>query len=137
MRRIILAFLLVLSACSTSYYSYTGSEVYQGHGGAARRVNGIDIWLTGEPNRPYRIIGYITDSRPGGPIAMAVRDGSLAAMAQKQGGDGILLGGEQSHFMGNYNMGTASFFTPNTAFGSGTSIAMVRREGQFYVIKYM
>ena len=74
--------------CSTNYYTYSGSGIYEGKGGASKNVNGVDIWLVGTPARKFRIIGYITDSRPGGLIPMARRDADLAAEAKKNGGDG-------------------------------------------------
>jgi hypothetical protein len=66
----------------------TGSGIYEGKGGASKNVNGVDIWLVGTPPRKFRIIGYITDSRPDGLIPMARRDADLAAEAKKNGGDG-------------------------------------------------
>ena len=136
-----LAFLPVFVAgCSTNYYSYSGSGVYQGRGGASKNVDGIDIWLVGTPPRKFQIIGYITDSRPGGPIPMAMRDSDLAAAAKKNGGDGILLKAEQSDFLGTYSTANATAFTNGnvtTAFGSGVSVPIVRREGQYFVIKYL
>jgi hypothetical protein len=74
--------------CSTNYYTYSGSGIYEGKGGASKNVNGVDIWLVGTPPQKSRIIGYITDSRPGGLIPMARRDADLAAEAKKNGGDG-------------------------------------------------
>jgi hypothetical protein len=106
---------ILFDGCSTDYYTYTGTDVYQGHGGAAKNVNGIDIWLTGTPLRKFKIIGYITDSQPSKLIPMATRDSDLAATAKKNGGDGILMQGEE--------------FAP-----SGNAI---RREGQYFVIKYL
>jgi hypothetical protein len=81
MKRTLLALVvLTLSCvgCSTNYYTYSGSGVYEGKGGAAKNINGIDIWLVGTPPRKFRIIGYITDSRPGRGIAMAMRDSDIA-----------------------------------------------------------
>jgi hypothetical protein len=72
--------------CSTNYYNYSGSGIYEGKGGASKNINGIDIWLVGTPPRKFRIIGYITDSRPGGVIPMARRDADLAAAAKRNGG---------------------------------------------------
>ena len=57
-----LVFLTVLCAgCSTTnYYTYSGSGIYQGRGGASKNVDGVDIWLDGTPARKFKIIGYIT-----------------------------------------------------------------------------
>lgn len=94
----------------------------------------------GAPLRKFKIIGYITDSRPGGLIPMAMRDSDLAAAAKKNGGDGILLKGEQADFAGTYSTANATAVTNGnvtTAFGSGVSVPIVRREGQYYVIEYL
>jgi hypothetical protein len=57
-----------------------------GQGGASKRIDGIDIWVIGAPPREFQIIGYIEDSRPGGPPSMAQRNPALAALAKQQGG---------------------------------------------------
>ena len=152
-----LAFLPILVAgCSTNYYTYSGSGIYQGRGGAAKNVDGVDIWLVGTPLRKFKIIGYVTDSRPGGPIPMAMRDSDLARTAKQNGGDGILLKAEQTDFLGTYSTGNATAVTTGhatavtngnvtnvtgggitTATGSGISVPIIRREGQYFVIKYL
>jgi hypothetical protein len=128
-----LALLPVLCAsCSTNYYNYSGSGIYHGRGGASKNVDGVDIWIDGSPPRKFKIIGYITDSRPGGPIPMAMRDSDLAAAAKRNGGDGILLKAEQSDFIGTASTANATAVTNGnvtTAFGSGVSVPIVRREG--------
>jgi hypothetical protein len=138
---IALAFLPILVAgCSTNYYTYSGSGIYEGRGGASTNVDGVDIWLVGTPPRKFKIIGYVTDSRPGGPIPMAMRDSDLAAAAKKNGGDAILLKADQADFLGTYSTANATAVTNGnvtTAFGSGLSVPIVRREGQYYVIKYL
>jgi hypothetical protein len=135
------AILVILcGGCSTNYYTYSGSGIYEGRGGASKNVNGVDIWLVGTPPRKFRIIGYIMDSRPGGPIPMARRDADLAAAAKRNGGDGLLLKAEQTDFLGTYSTGNATAITNGnvtTAVGSGVSVPMIRREGQYFVIKYV
>jgi hypothetical protein len=76
--------------CSTNYYTYSGSGIYEGKGGASKNVNGVDIWLVGTPPLKFRIIGYITDRRPGGLIPMARRDADLAAILFEKLGDRFL-----------------------------------------------
>jgi len=143
MKRPLLALAILTSLCgciSTNYYTYSGSGIYEGKGGASKNVNGVDIWLVGTPLRKFKIIGYITDSRPGGPIPMAHRDADLAAEAKKNGGDGILLKADRTDFVGAYSTGNATAITSGnvtTAFGSGVSVPIRRREGEFFVIKYV
>src|SRR5258708_1657764 len=136
-----LAFLPILVAgCSTNYYTYSGSGIYQGRGGAAKNIDGVDIWLVGTPLRKFKIIGYVTDSRPGGPIPMAMRDSDLATAAKKNGGDGILLKSDQADFLGTYSTVNATAVTNGnvtTAFGSGVSVPIVRRAGPYSVSAYL
>ena len=71
---------------------------------------------------------------------MARRDADLAAEAKKNGGDGILLKAKQTDFLGTYPTGNATAITSGnvtTAVGSGVSVPIIRREGQYFVIKYV
>lgn len=138
---LLLALLVVLCAgCSTTYYAYSGSGIYQGQGGASKRVNGIDLWVVGTPPGRFRIVGYITDSRPNGPIPMATRDGQMAAKAKENGGDALLLSADEREFMGTYSTGNAiaiSSGNVTTETGSGFSVPISSREARYYVIKYV
>jgi hypothetical protein len=141
-RRLLTLAILFFSCagCVTNYYTYSGSGIYEGRGGASKNLNGIDIWLVGTPPRKFKIIGYIMDSRPGAPIPMAMRDSDLAAAAKRNGGDAILLKAEQTDFLGTYSTGNATAVTNGnvtSAFGSGMSVPITRREGQYFVIKYV
>src|SRR5262249_45465628 len=89
---------LAFSACSTQYSTYSGSPVMIGQGGASHQVGGIDFWVYGTPNRPYQIIGYIEDSRPGGPLAMVSRFDTVAAQARAAGADGIIITSDSKEF---------------------------------------
>jgi hypothetical protein len=139
---------LFLSGCVTDYYAYQGGAPMIGQGGASKRVDGIDIWLVGAPPRKFQIIGYIEDSRPGGPIPMARRNAKLAEVAKQQGGDGVLIQSDAAQYMGSVTTGNAyTTMSGNlygngfngSAFTTGTSVSAprIRREGRFFVIKYL
>lgn len=132
---------ILLSGCAdTEFYTYSGSGVYLGTGGASRNVNGIDLWVTGTPPRQYRIIGYLTDERLGGPLAMAGRDRGMANQARKAGGDGLLLTDEQSNTMGSYTTGSAMVTGSSnlvTVTGSSMALPIIQRRAKYYVIKYI
>jgi hypothetical protein len=69
---------------------------------------------------------------------MARRDADLAAEAKKNGGDGILLKAKQTDFLGTYPTGNATAIgNVTTAVGSGVSVPIIRREGQYFVTKYV
>lgn len=148
---LVLVAAFLLGGCATKYYNYSGSETFQGTGGASETVNDIDIWIEGTPPRPFTIIGVITDNRPGGPIPMATRKGQITSLAKKNGGDAILFKFDESQFVGTYSSGSAFTSGQATAYGSpgyarayGTSTTtstgmtqnINRRSSRFYVIKY-
>jgi hypothetical protein len=153
---LLLGFALALAACSTDFYSYSGSPVLVGQGGASTNVSGIDLWIVGTPPRKYRVIGYITDSRPAGPLIMATRNGALAAKVRAAGGDGLIMSADYSQYVGTvtvanasgsaYTTGNATFWngggyfdaTTNTnAFATATSVPMYRQNSRYWVIKYL
>jgi hypothetical protein len=70
---------------------------------------------------------------------MAGRDSEMAAEAKKNGGDA--LGADERDFMGTYSTANAVAISSGndvvTATGSEISMPIVRREGRYYVIKYV
>ena len=59
---------------------------------------------------------------------------------RREMGDGLLLKAEQTDFLGTYSTGNATAITSGnitTAVGSGLSVPIIRREGQYFVIKYV
>jgi hypothetical protein len=144
----IAALTLLLSGCMTDYYPYQGGGPMIGQGGASKRIDGVDIWLFGAPPRKFQIIGYIEDSRPGGPPSMAQRNPKLAATAKEQGGDGVLIQSDAAQYMGSITTGNAFTTASGSFYGNGfagsalttgttVSAPMIRREGRFFVIKYL
>ncbi len=149
---ILLGATLALSACATDYYTYSGSPVYTGQGGASKNVNGVDFWILGTPPRKFRIIGYIEDSRKRGIIEMATRDPNIAAKAKAAGGDAVIRTGDFQQYVatvstatGNaHTTGDATFFgdtahfnANTTASGTQVSIPIFWRNSQYLVIKYL
>ena len=58
---------------------------------------------------------------------------------RREMGDGLLLKAEQTDFL-TYSTGNATAITSGnitTAVGSGVSVPIIRREGQYFVIKYV
>ena len=142
-RYLLFAALLALAGCST-YYSYSGSPVLMGTGGASKTINGIDLWVIGTPPRQYRIVGYISDTRAGGPIPMAMRDSQLAALTKARGGDALLLSSDTETVMGTMSSanawGNASTFGNVTNFNGGAfgmTAPILRRQAKYFVIKYI
>lgn len=142
----------LLSGCATSYYSYSGSPVLIGRGGASKSINGIDLWVIGSPARKYQVIGYIEDTRLGGPIPMAMRNPQIAGLVRQRGGDALLMSSDNEQFIGSFTTASASAYGSGTAYtygdtttwsgsanayGNSMTVPIIRRSARYYVIKYV
>jgi hypothetical protein len=149
---ILIATVAILTGCSTNYFDYSGSKPIIGRGGASTTLNGVDLWIEGTPPRKFQIIGVITDNRPGGPIPMAARNGQIAALVKKKGGDAALMSFDEREFAGTCTSGDSytsaqatAYGSPGfaQAYGSSTTVgsemthAIYRRSSKFYVIRYL
>jgi predicted small secreted protein len=107
---IALAAILVTSC--TTFTPYRGNGIVEGQGGTIRVVKGIDFWENGEPNRKYRILGVIDDSRREGLIFGLVlpKDGAIAKVARKHGGDAVIFSDSSRELRGiNLNSGKVKY----------------------------
>jgi hypothetical protein len=94
------------------------------------------------------MIGYIEDARPGGPIPMARRNAKLAEVAKQQGGDSVLMQSDSAQYMDSLTTGSAFTTADGNFYGNGFNgsalttgtlvfAPMIRREGRFFIIKYL
>ena len=122
---------VLLCGCSTfKFTEYHGSEVFQGKGGEARTVDGIDFWEGGDSSRKYKILGVIDESPrhrlPLGRFSRLFsgsgdRDSAIAKAARERGGDAVIFvtEGEESANAGQSGEGNH------------------RRTTKFVVVKYV
>jgi hypothetical protein len=82
---------LVVSCSSTHFMEYRGPNVVQGKGGTLRVVDGVDFWENGDPDRKYKILGLIDDTRGDGLISRMGKDSDIANRAKKHGGDAVIF----------------------------------------------
>ena len=47
----------------TTFTPWRGEQLYKGTGGAVEVFDGIEFWTTGEPERPYEIVGIISQRK--------------------------------------------------------------------------
>ena len=158
---------LVLCSCSTTTFMHTtGTGVQRGSGGAFRMVDGIEFYQEGSPNRPYQVIGVITDSRPMGPRAdtvakLAVQNGGQAVVQQSdvrefvgystsnnanysqyqnanwnRNGGGYNQRGPYGNRSGNWGNGNANSYTYGNAYGNSTTTALYNAHSRFLVIRF-
>jgi hypothetical protein len=107
---LIVAATILCGCSSTNFTEYRGPAVIEGKGGTVKVVDGIDFWENGEPDRKYKILGVIDDSRADGLIQRLGQDSSIAKTARERGGDGVILSGSSREFRGvNLNSGAANY----------------------------
>jgi hypothetical protein len=100
-----------LSACSSTTFMHTsGTGVQRGSGGAYRMVDGIEFYQEGSPNRPYQVIGVITDSRPVGPWTMGPRADTVAKLAVQNGGQAVVQQSDVREFVGYSTSNNANYY---------------------------
>ena len=83
---------ILLTSCSTTNFTeYHDQNIIEGKGGMVRVVEGIDFWEKGEPDRKYKILGVIDDSRDEGFSFQFLKDEDIALGVRKRGGDAVIL----------------------------------------------
>ncbi|MDA1278284.1 MAG: hypothetical protein O2960_30185 [Verrucomicrobia bacterium] len=112
----------------TTFSEYRGPSEFQGQGGTVRKVDDIDVWETGAPNRKYRVLGIIQQSHYDNHslvsvIAGASKDSAIVKEAKKQGGDAIIVLGSSSAITGYSTAGSihGSQTGSLSGYGSGSS----------------
>lgn len=84
-----------ITGTETSYKPWVGDDVYQGKGGAVEVVNGVEIWEHGEPNKPYKVIGLITQSKSDDSVNQLLfgkySQQQITDIVTKEGGDGVVV----------------------------------------------
>lgn len=114
--------ILLVSCASTNFTEFRGPNIVEGKGGTIRTAKGIDFWDNGEPDRKYRILGVIDDSRGEGLASALTKDGTIAKVAKQHGGDAVIFVRGANEFRGvNLQTGDVNY----------------RRMSKFVVVKYI
>jgi hypothetical protein len=113
---------LIASCSSTTFTEYRGGSEVQGRGGTLRVLDGVDFWENGDPDRKYKIVGIIDDSRGDGLISRMGKDTDIANKAKQHGGDAVIFIGSDRELRG-------------VDLSSG--IVHYRRATKVLVVKYM
>ena len=109
------------------------NDVYDGTGGTIRRVNGIDIWANGTPNRKYKIIGIIDYNAPdGAPLHIMQRDDKITERCLSNGCDALILIKANKYSTGTTYIMGETFGSP-----SFTGVKNSRLYLKFQAIKYI
>lgn len=98
-----------ISCSTTKFTTYRGAGLVQGKGGTVRTVEGVDFWENGDPDRKYKVIGVIEDSRGDGLISRWGKDSDIARKVRESGGDAIVFIGEDRKLRGVDKYGSAEY----------------------------
>ena len=86
----------ILNACSmyidTEYLPYEGKhQIAEGQGGTKKVIEGMDVWVTGEPPRSYKVLGVVNDSRVDHLLVTGAIMSDAVKEARSVGGDALIL----------------------------------------------
>ncbi|MBB3013546.1 hypothetical protein [Cupriavidus alkaliphilus] len=96
----------------------------RGQGGAREHVGGVDIWMRGEPPRPYEVLAYTTMETAEGWVGERFLLRRVAARVRDTGGDAALLGDQRSRLVALQRA------------GSHTALAESRRIVEISIVRY-
>jgi hypothetical protein len=139
---------LLLASCAlytkTQFTEYRGPSEFRGEGGTVRKVDGIDVWQTGTPDRKFKLLGLIQQSHQDNhslmsAIAGASKDSALIKQAKANGGDAIIFLRSSSAITGFTTHGYASgtYSGSSSAYGTANTRANTRTDKAVAVIKYL
>lgn len=128
---------LFLWACAnTNYQAWEGGGVIKGQGGAKEVIDGMEVWVKGQPPRKYRVIGYIEDERGAGLIPRKALYGDLVETARTKGGDAVILLSKDSEVTGvSQTQGTYNSFTQT--YNPGNTMVHKKLSTKAHVIEYV
>jgi hypothetical protein len=143
------AVLTLAAACGytqTRFSEWRSSNpYYEGNGGTVEHRNGIDIWTSGEPDRPFELLGVIdtAQSNAANYIAYFERaghDAEIINTAKENGGDAIVLLNKNSQITG-YTTRSSAYAQAygGQAYGSGRSTTQANTitTTQIAVVRYL
>jgi hypothetical protein len=132
----------LLAGCAsvnTEYKAFEGVRpaIVDGKGGAKVAVNGMEIWVDGEPPRKFKIIGFIDTTREVVGIYTQPDRDDIVEKAREAGGDAVIKLNSQSQLEAFYAAGGASagvygIYVRNTNYDSPERLV-----SKYAVIKYV
>ena len=119
-------------AAAEEFTAYEGKNaIREGEGGAKKTVNGTDFWTEGAPPYPFKILGFINDSRRKsglfGAIRMSSLESDIAALAKANGGDAVITSASESETIGTFGAGNSAA-TGTATTNNGTTTGVDKRQ---------
>ena len=118
--------LLGTAAVGQEFTQHRGVKtVYAAQGGAVKTVEGIDFWTDGAPDKPFVVIGYITDDLAAsglvGGFQQSRMPGKFAAIAKENGGDALINMQDETRVVGTVSGTYGNAHTTGNATWNGTA----------------
>ncbi len=136
-----------LTGCtSTQFSEYRGQAVFDGKGGSVHKVDGIDVWETGEPDCKYQVIGFIDQHTiQSGELIVhlltsSASESQLIKEAKNHGGDAIIFVSSSSQILGASSQVNGNFITDGsngTFQGNGSTYIHTSEQRQVAIVKYL
>lgn len=134
----------LLAGCAsvtTEYEAFEGvrSATVEGKGGAKILVDGMEIWIDGEPPRKFKIIGFIDETREASWMYTykAPDRNDIVKKAREAMGDAVIKLNSQSQLENFYAAGGASASVFNVNFRNTYLDSPERILSKYAVIKYV
>jgi hypothetical protein len=149
-RRGVGVLLVPLAGCAlyaqTTYQEWRSQNPYfEGGSGTVQNRNGIDVWTSGVPDRPFEVLGVINAAQTNDYNALAIvaranQDQQILKMAKEHGGDALVWLSSDTQVTGYTTtaQGSAQSYG-NMAFsnGSATTRANTVSSGVLAVVRYL
>jgi hypothetical protein len=102
----------VIAGCSTTITSkfteWPNSSIVQGKGGVVHRVDDVDFWESGEPNRKYHILGSARDDEGWIWTSLDTIRRNEARFVKQHGGNAAIVSKERE-WAGKHRNGTVTY----------------------------
>lgn len=132
--------LLLLSGCATADFTpYSGTQQNWPVAAGAFVETKYDVPVyRGTPDRPYRVLGYL--SADTAPVRRHAVTAFMARRAKELGGDALILTSKGAEYQGSIQTSSANAWVSGnivTASGMRTTIPLYRGKGEGVVIKFL
>jgi hypothetical protein len=90
---------VILCDCAPESFHWSEGQnsVVVGRGGTRKVVDGVDVWVNGEPPRRFRVLIIVGDIRPGPATSLAELERDIVKKVRKYGGDAGIIISNPSH----------------------------------------
>lgn len=130
----------------TTYQDWRAKNPYfAGGGGTVQNRDGIDVWTSGTPDRPFEVLGVINAAQTNDFNAIAIvaranQDTKIIKLAKEHGGDALVWLSADTQVTGYTTSGSAyahSFGNSAYARGSAKTRANTVSSGVLAVVRYL